>query len=180
MKKIALLILLFLGIFTFSQSHTLVIINNTGYDAVGRLVTASRTTPGGPFMFAFPNPPYTSYTVPAGQHADYNNFDKTGDPPVIFPIPGWNVVNNPNPAFNGPQVYNSPAVSSMVTLNEWAGFLFSLVDPITGDSIDDFEIGNPAIAANASFVVNTDQFGANTGIYVQWVYSGSYIYLFIG
>ncbi len=180
MKKLTLFIFLFLGIFAFSQSHTLVIVNNTGLDAVGRLITASRTTPGGPLMYAFPNPPYGSFTVPSGQTADYGNFDTTGDPSVTFPIPGWNVINNPNPAYNGPQAYNSPAVSSMTTLNEWAGFLFNLVDPVTGDSLDGFEIGNPAIAANASFVVNTNQLGANTGIPVEWVYVGSIIYVFIG
>lgn len=180
MKKLTLFIFLFLGIFAFSQSHTLVIVNNTGLDAVGRLITASRTTPGGPLMYAFPNLPYTSYTVPSGQTADYGNFDTTGDPSVSFPIPGWNVINHPNPAYNGGQAYNSPAVSSMTTLNEWAGFLFNLVDPATGDAVDSFEIGNPAIAANASFVVNTNQLGANTGIPVEWVYVGSIIYLFIG
>ncbi|MPS65256.1 MAG: hypothetical protein DI622_01580 [Chryseobacterium sp.] len=180
MKKLTLFIFLFLGIFAFSQSHTLVIVNNTGLDAVGRLITASRTTPGGPFMFAFPNPPYTSFTIPSGQMVDYGHFDTAGASSVSYPIPGWNVVNNPNPAFNGPQPYNSPAVSSMVTLNEWAGFLFSLVDPITGDPVDDFAIGNPAIAANASFVVYTNQLGANTGIPVEWVYVGSIVYLFIG
>ncbi|MCA6069059.1 hypothetical protein JI747_017980 [Chryseobacterium sp. RG1] len=68
----------------------------------------------------------------------------------------------------------------MTTLNEWAGFLFNLVDPATGDAVDSFEIGNPAIAANASFVVTTNQLGANTGIPVEWVYVGSIIYLFIG
>ncbi len=179
MKKLTLFIFLFLGIFAFSQSHTLIIVNNTGLDAVGRLITASRTTPGGPFMFAFPNPPYTSFTIPSGQMADYGHFDTAGASSA-YPIPGWNVVNNPNPAFNGPQPYNSPAVSSMVTLNEWAGFLFSLVDPITGDPVDDFQIGNPAIAANAGFVVNTNQLGANTGIPVEWLYVGSIVYLFIG
>ncbi|WP_426279095.1 hypothetical protein ACN9MN_07650 [Chryseobacterium sp. S-02] len=180
MKKLTLFIFLFLGIFAFSQSHTLVIVNNTGLDAVGRLITASRTTPGGPAMFAFPNPPYGTFTVPSGQTADYDHFDTTGGSSVSFPIPGWNVINHPNPAYNGPQAYNSPAVSSMTTLNEWAGFLFNLVDPATGDSLDSFEIGNPVIAANASFVVFANQLGANTGIPVEWMYVGSIIYLVIG
>ncbi|KMQ67867.1 hypothetical protein ACM39_11030 [Chryseobacterium sp. FH2] len=179
MKKLALFILLFLGIFTFSQSHTLVIINNTGYDAVGRLFAGSRTIPGGPLMFASPNLPYGTYTVPAGQTAKYTSFNTTADPFVMFPIATWNIVNNPNPAYNGAQAYNSPAVTSMTSLNEWAGFIFTLNDVAAATTIDSYQIGNPAIAANAGFQVNSDQTGANSGIYVQWFYVDTVLYLLI-
>ncbi len=143
MKKISLLLSVTAGVLVSAQSTPLVIHNYSQSDAVGRLSTAPPGGGPGPYMYASPNPPYGSYTIPAGGFTQYNSFSTSGTVP--FPILNWYVSDNTNPSNNGTYAYNHPFISTVMNAaNEWAGFHFVLHDPATGNT-DEYKLGDPSI-----------------------------------
>lgn len=140
---------MFAGILSFAQSTPLVINNFSSYHAVGRLRTGSAGPIAGPYMFASPNPPYGTYTVPAGQYTQYNTFDTSGT--AILPILTWNVTDYTTPSNNGSYPYNHSFITNtMNSSNEWCGFHFWLTDPATGNTVDTYELGDPNIYSGFS------------------------------
>ncbi|MDR2236566.1 MAG: hypothetical protein LBE92_10605 [Chryseobacterium sp.] len=143
MKKISLALSIIAGTFVFAQSSSFIIQNYSAYDVVGRLRTAPAGGAAGPYMYAAPNPPYGSYTIPAGGFTQYNSFSTSGT--ATFPIVKWYVTDYTNPANNGSYAYNHPFISTVMdSVNEWAGFHFWLNDPITGVT-DIYSLGDPSI-----------------------------------
>ncbi|KFF01714.1 hypothetical protein [Chryseobacterium luteum] len=142
MKKISLLLSALAGVLSFAQGSPLVIQNYSSFDAVGRLRTGTPGTPG-PYMFAAPNFPYGSYTVPAGASTQYNTFDTSGT--ASLPITIWYVGDATNPANNGSYPYNHPFITSVMNpSNIWGGFHFFLTDTSTGNT-DTYQLGNPIV-----------------------------------
>jgi hypothetical protein len=149
MKKISLLLAALAGVLSFAQSSALFVENYSTYDAVGRLRTGMPGGAAGPYMYAAPNPPFGSYTVPAGNSTQYNTFDTSGT--VALPIVNWYVGDITNPANNGTYAYNDPFITSVINpSNEWAGFHFWLVDPSTSNTVDSYELGDPTIYSGFS------------------------------
>ncbi|KPE49881.1 hypothetical protein [Chryseobacterium indologenes] len=142
MKKIALLLSVAAGISAFAQSSPIIIQNYSVSDAVGRFRTGMPGGAPGPLMYAAPNPPYGTYTIPTGGFTQYDSFSTTGTAP--FPIVKWYVTDYTNPANNGGYDYNHPFISVMNSVNEWAGFHFWLKDPVTG-ATDMYNLGDPTI-----------------------------------
>lgn len=142
MKKITLFLSVLAGVLSSAQTSPLVIQNYSSYDAVGRLRTGTVGT-SGPYMYAAPNPPYGSYTVPAGAITQYNTFSTSGTASV--PITTWYVGDATNPANNGTYPYNHPFIASVMDpSNIWGGFHFWLTDPSTGNT-DTYQLGNPLV-----------------------------------
>ncbi|UZT99740.1 hypothetical protein ODZ84_09290 [Chryseobacterium fluminis] len=171
MKKITAALLLLAGAMLYSQSSIFVMNNyNTNFHAVGRFFTGSKTPGNSLSMFAAPNPtPYGAYTMPSGIYHKYGSFDTSGGTGNIMDIDEWYVNDPANPANSGTYNYNDPFISSyMKPNNDWAGYIFSLKDISTGINYDSFQVGDPAIAANAGFVVNSSQIGATTGVEAEW------------
>lgn len=150
MKKISLLLSVFAGVLSFAQSTPLVINNFSSYHAVGRLRTGTPGGVAGPYMFAAPNPPYGTYTVPAGQYTQYNTFDTSGT--ALLPIPIWYVTDYTTPSNSGGYPYNHSFITTtMNPSNEWGGFHFWLTDPATGNTVDSYELGDPTIYPGFSY-----------------------------
>lgn len=156
MKKISSLLSVLTGVFLFAQSTPLVINNFSSYDAIGRLATLPSNSTSGIGMYAAPNPPYGSFTIPSGGSTQYNTFDTAGT--ASYPISRWYVSDYINPNNNGNYVYNDPFITTVNALNEWAGYDFLLRDFATGNTVDVHRMGNPAINpwfTNSSTGVNS-------------------------
>ncbi|MCS3531414.1 hypothetical protein [Chryseobacterium sp. JUb7] len=171
MRKTISALLLLAGAIFYAQSSIFVMNNyNTNYHAVGRFFTASKAPGNALSMFAAPNPtPYGAYTMPSTIYYKYGSFDTTGGMGSVMDINEWYVNDPANPANSGTYAYNDPFITSyMKPNNDWAGYIFWLKDISTGIDYDYFEVGDPAIAANAGFVVNSNQIGATTGVEAEW------------
>ncbi|MCT2564702.1 hypothetical protein [Chryseobacterium herbae] len=143
MKKIPLLLSALAGVLAFAQTSPLVIQNYSAYNAEGRLRTSPISAPG-PYMYAAPNIPYGSYTIPAGGFTQYNTFSTSGT--AAYPITSWYVTDPTNPANNGTYAYTHPFIASVMNpSNVWAGFHFVLKDPVTQNGVDTYQMGDPAV-----------------------------------
>ncbi|PIF47133.1 hypothetical protein CLU96_4180 [Chryseobacterium sp. 52] len=143
MKKITLLLSALAGILSFAQTSPLVIQNYSVSDAVGRLRTGMPGGISGPYMYAAPNAPYGSYTVPSGATTQYNTFNTSGT--AFLPITTWYVTDPTNPANNGGYPYNHSFITTVMNpSNVWAGFHFWLTDPSTGNT-DTYQLGDPTV-----------------------------------
>lgn len=177
MKKTVSALLLLLGAMYYSQSSIFVFNNqNAQYDAVGRFF-AGNIVPGNPVaMFAAPNVPGV-YTMPSGIYDKYVTFDTSGvTGSGIMDINKWYVSDYLNPVNSGTYNYNDPFITAnMNPNNEWAGFIFALRDISSGNTYDDFRVGNPAVASNVGFTVVPYQVGTTTGVKADWytITSGS-------
>ncbi|HCA07521.1 hypothetical protein [Chryseobacterium sp.] len=143
MKKITLLLSAMAGVLAFAQTSPLVIQNYSAYNAEGRLRTSPISAPG-PYMYAAPNIPYGSFTIPAGGFTQYDKFSTAGTAP--YGITLWYVGDPTNPANNGTYAYNHPFIATVMDpTNVWAGFDFFLKDPVTQNGVDHFRMGDPAV-----------------------------------
>jgi hypothetical protein len=143
MKKISLLLSVLAGVLSFAQTSPLVIKNYNTFDAVGRLRTGMPGGVPGPYMYAAPNAPYSTYTVPGGADTIYNTFDTSGT--ALLPITIWYVTDPTNPANSGTYPYNHPFITTVMNpSNVWAGFHFWLTDPSTGIT-DTYQLGDPTV-----------------------------------
>lgn len=141
MKRTALLLSALAGVLSFAQNSPLIIQNYSAYNAVGRLRTGTPGVPG-PYMYAAPNAPYGTYTVPAGVTTQYNTFSTSGT--ASLPITTWYVTDPVNPANSGTYPYNHPFIASVMNpSNIWGGFHFWLTDPSLGT--DTYQLGNPVV-----------------------------------
>ncbi|SHG98470.1 hypothetical protein [Chryseobacterium vrystaatense] len=165
MKKLSIILGLMAGIGISAQSSTLVINNHSAYDAAGRFMTTGSASPGStqPYMYALPNAPYSTYTIPAGGHTKYDKFDNTGGSNPI-PIPGWYYIDPLNSANTASYPYNHPIITAVTAVDEWMGFAFVLTDS-TGYSYDSFEVGDPALSGG---FLHASQSGPNTGSSADW------------
>lgn len=160
MKKISSLLSVLTGVFLFAQSTPLAINNYSSYDAIGRLATLPSNSSSGIGMYAAPNPPYGSFTIPAGGSTQYNTFDTAGT--AAYPISRWYVSDFINPTNNGSYIYNDPFITTINSINEWAGYHFVLFDPVTGNNVDEHRVGNPAL--NPFF----SDFSAGSNTTAEW------------
>lgn len=165
MKKLSIILGIIAGIGISAQSSTLVINNYSGYDAAGRFMTVGSAGSGSyqPLMYALPNAPYSTYTIPAGGFTKYDKFDNTGGSNPI-PIPGWWYIDPLNSANNGNYPYDHPIITAVTSVDEWMGFAFSLTDS-TGYSYDTFEVGDPVLSGG---FLSSSQTGPNTGSSADW------------
>ncbi|KFF01711.1 hypothetical protein [Chryseobacterium luteum] len=165
MKKLSIILCTIAGIAITAQSTTLVINNYSIYDAAGRFMTIGSAGSGSyqPYMYALPNTPYTTYTIPAGGYTKYDKFDNTGGFNPI-PITEWYYVDPLNSANTGIYPYNHPIITAVTSIDEWMGFAFSLTDS-TGYTYDTFEVGDPVLSGG---FLSSSQTGPNTGSSADW------------
>ncbi|SHG71256.1 hypothetical protein SAMN05421866_1298 [Chryseobacterium oranimense] len=168
MKKTAALLLGLAGILSSAQTSSFVFNNYNTYDAVGRLMTCSPTPGLIKYMYASPNGNFGSYTMPAGISSSYASFGTTGLAPFPMNMMQWNVTDPSNTNNNASYPYNHNFITStMSAINEWASFHFTLRDS-SGNAIDSYLVGDPAITINAGVTANAYQIGANSGIESEW------------
>ncbi|MBL1219782.1 hypothetical protein JET18_02980 [Chryseobacterium sp. L7] len=148
MKKTALLLSVLAGVLSFAQSSPLIIQNYNTFDAIGRLRTGMPGGAPGPYMYAAPNAPYGTYTVPAGAMTQYNTFSTSNA--AALPITLWYVTDPTNPANSGTYPPGHPFISSVMNpSNVWGGFHFWLTDPSLGVT-DMYELGDPTVYSGFS------------------------------
>src|ERR1700750_1752383 len=127
MKKTATLLLGLTAILSSAQTSSLVFNNYNIYDAVGRLMTCSPTPGLVRYMYASPNGPYGTYTMPAGISSSYASFNTTGLAAFPMNMNVWNITDPSNTANNTSYPYNHNYITStMASINEWASFHFFL------------------------------------------------------
>lgn len=97
------------------------------------------TSAGTPIIYAAPNAPYGSYTVPALlTDVEYPTLSTSGY--SILPIDSWFVTD---PVYGGNHAFNTPTIDTLTSMVEWGRFHFVAQDS-AGNGVDTFIMGEPA------------------------------------